>query len=363
MLYELSAPLVPCRWLLPVRRYGTIPSMRLWKTVFLLLTVSALATAGETLDIYFIDVEGGQATLIVSPTGESMLVDAGWPGFEGRDADRIVSTARQAGLRQIDYLVMTHYHTDHVGGVPAVASRMPIVHYVDHGDNTDNSRPRNKAMAEDYYKVRENGIHLIVKPGDTIPIKGLKVDVVGARGKVIDKPLPEGGAVNPLCASVERKKADTGENGKSVATIVNYGKFRFANLADLTWNIELGLACPVNKLGEVDVYLTTHHALSQSGPAAIVHAMNPRVAVMNNGYKKGNAPSAWKIINDTPRLERFWQLHYTTTPGASNVDSKYIANLQEDCDGHGLKLSAKPDGSFTVTNLRTGLTEQYGPGK
>lgn len=333
--------------------------MRPWKAIFFLLALSAAAPAGETLDIYFIDVEGGQATLIVSPSGESMLVDAGWPGFEGRDADRIVTAIREAGLRQIDYLVMTHYHTDHVGGVPTVASRIPIIHYVDHGDNTEAGRRNGNAMAEAYYTVRAKGSHMIVKPGDTIPIKGLKVDIVAARGQVIDKPLPEGGAENPLCASVERKKEDRGENGKSVAMIASYGKFRFADLADLTWNFELDLACPANKLGEVDVYLTTHHALSQSGPAAIVHAMNPRVAIMNNGYKKGNAPSAWKIISDSPRLERFWQLHYTTTPDAANTEEKYIANLKEECDGYGLKLSAKRDGSFTVTNPRTGLAEEY----
>ncbi len=364
MLYENLVPLVPCVGNPPSRGCDRIPIMRFWKAILLVLSLSALATAAETLDIYFIDVEGGQATLIVSPSGESMLVDAGWPGFGGRDAGRIVSAARKAGLNQIDYMLLTHYHTDHVGGIPAVASRMPIVRYVDHGDSTESGRPNNDALAKAYYEVRERGSHMIVRPGDTIPIKGLKVDVVAARGKLIDRPLPEGGGANPLCASVERKREDTGENGKSVAIIVNYGKFRFADLADLTWNFELDLACPVNKLGEVDAYLTTHHGLSQSGPAAIVHALNPRVAIMNNGYKKGGAPAAWKIINDSPRLERFWQLHYTTKAGdAANTDNKYIANVKEECDGYGLKLSAKPDGSFSVTNLRTGLRESYGTAK
>lgn len=336
--------------------------MRILTTVLLAVSWTSLAAGADTLDIRFIDVEGGQATLIVSPSGESILVDAGWPGFDGRDADRIAAAASKAGVSRIDYLIMTHYHTDHVGGVPQLAERIPIVNFVDHGQNTEAGRQRGEALDAAYYKVREKGNHIIVKPGDIIPIKGLKVQVVSARGKVIEDALPGAGASNPLCASVERKREDTGENGKSVGILVTHGKFRFVDLGDLTWNIELGLACPANKLGEVDVYLTSHHGLAASGPAAIVHALRPRVAILNNGVKKGGAPVAWQVVNNSPGLERFWQLHYTLAAGeANNAQDRYIANMVADGRGYGLNLSAQADGAFTLTNERTGYQETYAP--
>jgi len=318
-----------------------------------------MGASGE-LEIYFIDVEGGQATLIVSPSGESMLVDAGWPGFDGRDANRIVATAKRAGLEKIDYLVMTHYHTDHVGGVPQLAERFPIVNYVDHGQNTEVGRPRSDAMAKDYYAVREKANHIVVKPGDRIPIAGIQVDVVSARGNVLSSPLPGAGKANPLCEGVQKKAEDKGENGKSVGFLLTYGDFRFVDLADITWNIELGLACPANKIGEVDLYLTTHHALTASGPTAIVHALNPRAAVMNNGARKGGQPEAWKIVKTAPRMQAFWQLHYTVEAGeAANSPNRYIANLEEECQAHGIKVTAHSGGSFEVLNERNNYSETY----
>ena len=305
-------------------------------------------------------MEGGQATLLVAPSGESLLVDAGWPGFDGRDAERIASAARRAGLERIDYMLVTHYHRDHVGGVPPLAARIPIGHYVDHGPNTETGQPKTEALARAYYKVRDQSDHVIVKPGDRIPIQGLDVVVVAARGEVIDRPLPGAGAPNPACSAASRKAPDSSENGKSVGIVVTYGDFRFIDLGDLTWNFELSLACPVNKIGEVDVYLTTHHGLAQSGAPALVHALNPRVAIMNNGARKGCAPAAWRVVNESPRLEAFWQLHYKLGVGESaNVPDHYIANLADHGHGYGLKLSAKPDGSFTVTNERNGYTESY----
>jgi beta-lactamase superfamily II metal-dependent hydrolase len=327
-----------------------------------MLCATTLLAAPPQLDIYFIDVEGGQATLLVSPSGESMLVDAGWPGFEGRDAERIAATAKKAGLTQIDYLVMTHYHTDHVGGVPPLAERIKIVNFVDHGQNTEPSRPGGRDLNAMYYEVREKGNHIIVKPGDRIPIKGLQVDVVSARGEVLSSPLPGAGAANPLCADTPLKAEDNSENARSIGIVVTHGDFRFVDLADITWNIELALACPNNKIGEVDVYLTTHHGLTQSGPAAIVHAMNPRAAVMNNGAKKGGAPGAWQIIHDSPRMKGLWQLHYAVEAGeAANSPDQYIANLVEDGAGHSLKLSANADGSFSILNERNNYSEDYPP--
>jgi beta-lactamase superfamily II metal-dependent hydrolase len=334
--------------------------MRLLSAAITILSFALPAAAASTLDIYFIDVEGGQATLIVSPSGESMLVDAGWPGPEGRDAGRIAAAAKKAGLRQIDYMLVTHYHLDHVGGVPPLAEKLPIMHFVDHGQSTETGRPQSDQLAASYYAVRDKGKHIVVKPGDTLPIKGIKVQVVSARGDVLSKPLPNANGANALCGSVERKAEDKSENARSVGVIVTYDKFRFVDLGDLTWNTELGLACPENKIGPVDVYLTTHHGMDISGPPALVHAMRPRVAIMNNGAKKGGTPAAWQVIKESPGLEGFWQVHYSIPGGEShNVPEKYIANMTAENCGQGIKLSAQSSGAFTVTNERTGYQETY----
>lgn len=327
----------------------------------LLLCVPAFLAASDTLNIYFVDVEGGQATLIVTPAGESMLVDAGWPGFEGRDAERIARAARQAGVKQIDYMLTTHYHTDHVGGVPEVAAKIPVVHFVDHGDNTETGAGAEK-LAAAYYPLRATGKHIVVKAGDKVPLRGADVHVVCARGEVLAKPLHGAGQPNPLCATAERKKDDPSENARSIGFFLRFGKFAFVNLGDITWNTELALACPSNKIGQADLYLTTHHGLDASGAPQIVHALAPRVAIMNNGAKKGGSPAAWKVIQSSPGLKGFWQLHYTLAGGPEhNVAEQYIANMTAEGCGHGLLVSARKDGSFTVTNERNGHQETYPP--
>ena len=315
--------------------------------------------AAGSLDIYFIDVEGGQATLIVSPEGESMLVDTGWPGFEGRDAQRIAETAKQAGMKQIDYLVTTHYHTDHVGGVPQLAEQIPIIHFVDHGPTQEGSE-RAKKLYENYQEVLKEGQHLAVEPGDHVPLKGADVLVLTAAGKVINSPIEGAGAENPLCTSAERREEDKSENAQSLGFLLTFGEFRFINLGDLTWNKELDLVCPDNRVGTVDVYLTTHHGLHSSGPAAIVHALRPRVAIMNNGSKKGGIPEAWQIVKSSPGLEDFWQLHYAVMGREeNNSPERFLANLEDDHKGYWVKLSARRDGSFTVLNSRNHFEKTY----
>ena len=335
--------------------------MRTTITALLAFLLCASAGAAQTMDVYFIDVEGGQATLFVTPLGETMLVDAGFPDLGGRDADRIVSAAKLAGVKQIDYMVVTHYHADHVGGVPQLAERIPIRTFVDHGPSVE-SGPEPELLFAAYTRVLENGTHLLAKPGDWIPIQGINVQVLTAAGNEIPDPLVTPFVNNPLCAGVKRRANDFSENAQSVGMLISYGKFRMVDLGDLTWNKELGLACPVNKVGSVDVYLSTHHGLSLSGAPALVQALHPRVAIMNNGAYKGGEPEAWQTMHTSPGLEDIWQLHYALKSGqANNAPEAFIANLEEHCQGNWIKLSAEQDGQFTVTNGRNGKTKTYKP--
>lgn len=328
------------------------------RLLLLVLLAGTLVWAAKNLEIYFIDVEGGQATLIVTPAGQSLLVDAGWPGYSGRDAGRIAETAQRAGLRQIDYLLMTHYHLDHVGGIPPLVERIPVATFVDHGPNTETGKSAD-ALSAGYAKVLEKGKHLVVKPGDKIPLKGAEVVVVTARGEKIATALKGAGAANPHCAGVPRKEEDSTENGRSVGFLLTYGKFRFMDLADLTWNKELALMCPNNPIGRVDVYLVNHHGLDISNAPPLVYGLAPRVAIMPNGAKKGGAPDAIEWIRKSPGLEDLWQLHYSLPGKDANVAEQFIANPEEKCQGYGIKLVASADGSFTVTNGRTNFAKEY----
>ena len=325
----------------------------------LLVLLCGLARAAEPLEVYFIDVEGGQATLFVSPSGESMLVDTGWPDAKGRDAGRIAAAARIAGVKQIDYLVVTHYHMDHVGGVPQLAARIPIRTFVDHGPSVEHDAEANQLFAA-YASLRDKGKHLLAKPGEVIPIRGITVQILTAAGDEISSPLPGAGTPNPLCAGAKRKDADPSENARSIGMLITYGKFRIIDLGDLTWNKELGLACPDNKIGTIDVYLSTHHGLDQSSAPPLVHALHPLVAIMNNGARKGGSAEAWQTMHSSAGLEDIWQLHYALEAGKpNNAPDDFIANLEEHCQGNWIKLSAESDGHFTVTNSRNQKTKTY----
>lgn len=342
--------------------------MRILCLFIAMVWLAAVVQAGtpaesQSLRMYFVDVEGGQATLIVAPSGEAMLIDAGYPEFDGRDTRRIVETAREAGVSRIDWLVMTHYHLDHVANVPDVARHLPMRRIVDHGDNTEPPRERTQPYIDAYYKLREGAEHIVVKPGDKIPVKGLDVTVVSARGAVLDGPLPGAGAKNPACASIKPNGATPNENAMSVGFVLEYGDFRFADFADIVWDVELGLACPVDKVGPVDLYLVTHHGIAQSNCPAIVDALRPRAAIMNNGSRKGGQPAVFETLRKSPRLRALWQLHYSVHEGAGNSDEKYIANMEDPCEGRNIVVTASRDGSFTVTNQRNGYSESYGAGK
>lgn len=314
------------------------------------------------LKVYFADVEGGQATLFVTPSGESLLVDAGWPDANNRDADRIVELCKLAGVKKIDNLVITHYHDDHVGGVPQLAAKMPIGRFIDHGPNRETNNKPTEAGWDAYQKVLSSGhyAHLTVKPGDILPVKGMHVEVVSADSNVIDKPLPGAGADNPICAASILKPAEDTENDRSVGLIITFGKLRILDLGDLTWAKERLLMCPVNKLGKVDVYIVSHHGFNRSSSPALVDAIAPRVAIMDNGAVKGAEASAWEIIDHSPRLKNLWQLHTAIhNDAAHNAGEAYIANLPGPDSGHYLVLTGHSNASFAVSNSRTSQTIEY----
>jgi beta-lactamase superfamily II metal-dependent hydrolase len=327
---------------------------------FATLTAAAAAapqsTADKPLAIYVIDVEGGQATLFVTPAGESMLIDTGFPGHQDRDLNRLLATMKQAGVSRLDYLLITHYHTDHVGNAAALAAKLPIGTFVDHGETVEAD---GRQQYETYAVARKSGKHLQVKPGDKVPIAGIDVTVVSAGGQHLSGALAGAGAANPLCAGFKPKEPDPGENAQSVGTVIAFGRFRMIDLGDLTWNKEQELVCPNNLIGPVDLYLTTHHGVAQSNAPVIVQAIKPHVAVMNNGAKKGGSPEAWQIVHDSPGLEDLWQLHYAVDGGKDhNVGEQFIANVDEST-AYNITISVNADGRFTVTNTRNGLKKTY----
>jgi beta-lactamase superfamily II metal-dependent hydrolase len=333
--------------------------MRILPASCLLLAAGLLPA--QTLHIFAIDVEGGKSTLYVSPSGESMLVDTGYAGHDNRDANRIVAAATAAGLKRIDYLVITHYHGDHAGGVPQLTARIPIGRIYDRGDDIETTNPKTQAVFAPYAQLREKYPHQTVKPGDTIPIKSLQVTVVAASGYSIAKPLPGAGQANPLCADYQPLPSDPGENARSIGMIITFGNLRISDLGDLSWNKEHKLACPVNKLGPVDLYMTTHHGTATSGSPQIVEALHPRVAIMNNGADKGGSVKAWTTIEKSPDLEDLWQLHYSNEGGKEhNVGEKFIANASATNDkGYAIEVIARPDSSFTVKNDRNQFEKTY----
>ena len=316
----------------------------------------------KALQIYFVDVEGGQATLFVTSAGKSLLVDTGWPGFNGRDADRIAAAVKKAGSNKIDYVLISHYHVDHVGGVPQLIDRVPVGTFIDHGENREPAPGPTRDGFETYQKVLASGKykHIVAKPGDTIPLAGVKATILSADGAVIARPFPGARQQNPACASAEKYPADQTENARSVGMLVEFGKLRILDLADLTHDKEMKLMCPVNKLGKIDIYIVSHHGTDQSGSPALVHGIDPRVAIMDNGAKKGGAASVWDIIKKSPHLEDLWQVHYAEAGGAEhNVPAEFIANPEGSEDGAYLQLKANSDGSFSVFNSRTGQTKNY----
>jgi competence protein ComEC len=337
----------------------TCSAMKLLLTAALLFATVAPSRAAKHLEIYCIDVEGGQATLMVAPSGESLLVDTGWGGFNRRDAERIAAAAKAAGVKRIDYLVITHFHTDHVGGVAQLSEKLPIRNFVDHGSSVETGGGAD-VLFKQYAAHREKGKHIQVKPGDTIPIKELDVRVVSAGGQTLGAPLPGAGKPNADCASFQRARDNQTEDAQSVGIVVQHGSFRLADFGDLPWNQEYELACPNDKLGPVDLFIASTHGAAASNSPQLLRAIAPRVTIIENSAKKGGQPPVLKTLKETPGLQEVWQLHYSVAAGKDlNTADPYIANLDEICEGKWLKVTAQKDGSFTIENTRNKHQKTY----
>jgi beta-lactamase superfamily II metal-dependent hydrolase len=335
--------------------------MKIALALFLAAAWSSTMRAAKPLAVYDVDVEGGKCVLLVAPSGESMLIDVGWPGYNGRDTDRIVAALKAAGLKQVDYLVITHYDIDHLGDVPLLLSKFPVKHIVDHGPmEASGKTPSDRYQA--YAALRDRMDHITVKPGDQIPIKGVHVLVVTAARQRIEKPLKGAGAPNPICATTPAKPeipSDV-EDNMSIGLLVTQGKFRMLDLADLESAYDYRLLCPANPIGSVDVYQVSIHGQDKGVSPVLAQALGARVAIMGNGARKGGAPQTWETLRGASGLEDIWQVHYSIAGGKEhNPPDDYIANLAGFDEAHWIKLSARSDGTFSVTNGRNGFTKTY----
>ena len=343
--------------------------------------------AGRTFDMYVVDVEGGNATLFASPSGESLLMDTGNGGAAAtRDADRIMAAVKDAGLSRIDHLITTHWHGDHFGAMAELAGRIPIRHYIDHGPSVQ-SQPASDVFLKDVYPgLYAKAKHTVAKPGDRIAIADLDWRIVTSGGEAIKTPLPGAGAPNPFCAEHKPQDPDPTENAQSVGSVVTFGQFRAVHLGDLTWNKEFDLMCPANRVGTADVFFVTHHGQPVSNAPVVVHALRARVMVMNNGTRKGGQPAAMQVLHSAPGLEDLWQIHFSLLSGQEyTVPGLFIANAVDDQKdvmpvapltppqpgasvapppvhngaAYWIKVSARRDGSFVVTNARNGFSKLY----
>ncbi len=327
--------------------------------LFIFLIFSSALFAARNLDIYVIDTEGGKALLLISPTGQSILVDAGFPGFNDRDAIRIEEAARAAGVKKFDFLIVTHYDLDHVNNVPATVARVPAAVFMDHGDAVAKDPGTAKAVSA-YLEAAAETRRVVLKPGDKIPIKGLDVLVVTSAGNAIKSPVKGAGSPNPFCAGAPPKsQPDNSENAQSVGLLYTFGKFRMLDLGDLTWNKELELMCPSNPIGAVDLFMVSHHGYDASNSPALIHALHPKVTIMNNGARKTGSPAVLKTIKTSPGLQAAYQLHWSENAPADNPPDEFIANLRDSPDGKWIKVSVERNGHFTVTNSRTGQSKNY----
>jgi len=358
--------------------------------VSLAAPVLAQNRAAKPLDIYVIDVEGGNATLFVTPSGETVLIDTGNGGAQAaRDAARIMEAAKDAGVTKIDHLIFTHWHGDHFGGLAELAKQIPIARFYDHGPNVQATPATDEFFKTVYEPLTAKAMHTVVKPGDSIPVKDLTWRVVAAAGNVMKTNLPGAGRANSYCAESKPQDPDPTENAQSVSSYITFGKFRIVHMGDLTYNKELDLMCPNNRLGTTDVFIVSHHGQAISNSPALVYALHPRAAIINNGTRKGGQPDAMRVLFSSPGLEDLWQMHFSLLSGQEyTVPGAFIANQIDQPDtalpiaawmpppqgqqappapvhngkSYYFKIAAQQDGTFTITNMRNNFSKTYRPG-
>jgi competence protein ComEC len=338
----------------------------------LLATAATLSVAPpKTLTIYFIDVEGGQSTLVVGPSGESLLIDAGFPGdgtfqstpgdpARARDANRILAAANDAGITAIDHLLITHFHADHAGGVAELSKLIPIHQFIDHGsvpDKAEENVAGTLAMFQTYAEARAHGDHIQPQPGDLLKIKDFNAVIVSSAERTLTKPLPGAGEKNRACEPDGLPAQEPTENPRSTGVLVTHGQFKFLDVGDLSGAPLSALACPRSLVGPVDVYLVAHHGGVDAADQATLAAFRPRVAIVNNGETKGGAPETLGMLRIAAGVDT-WQLHRSTNTGAMNVDADHIANLDR-TTAFWLKVVSDGTSTFKVTNARTRYSSTY----
>ena len=344
--------------------------------VLLLLgaTFPAAQTRSKTLEIYVLDVEGGNATLFVTPSGEAVLIDTGNGGpAAGRDAGRIMAAVKDAGITKIDALITSHWHGDHMGAMAELSARIPIRHYLDHGANVQPAAAVDDFLQKTYPTLVGQARHTVVAAGGVLPLTGVEWRFVTSARETVKGALPGAGAANPHCEGftphtvnpVSGQPLGNTEDEHSVGSHITFGRFRAMYLADFPWNKEFELMCPTNRIGTLDMLLVSRHGQHSSNSRALVHALRPRVGVINNGIRKGGQPETMRVLHSSPGLEDLWQLHVAQLSGAEfGIPGLFIANIEVDPQhdpAYWIRISAQPDGTFTVTNSRNGFTKTYSP--
>jgi competence protein ComEC len=341
--------------------------MKLIRRILLVCSATLLPVAvcsvADTLEISVVDTEGGKAMVLLTPAGESMLVDAGFPSGNDRDTKRIVAAAEAFNIKQFDYILVTHYDGDHVANIASVDAKIPARVFLDRGPlrpgEGEGGIQRNITS---YLKCIGERKRVTLKPGDELPLKGLKVTVLTAGNEVIKKPLPGGGKPNEFAATAP--KPDIGlqdENAQCIGLLYEFGKFRMVDFADLLQTQEFALMMPDNPIGTVDLFMVSHHGSFRSNNQVLVHALHPKVAIMNNGARKGGDPVTFDTLKASPGLLDLWQLHTSVSARDKNAPAEFIANAQEPCEGKAIRVSVQRDGTFTVTNTRNQFSKTYKP--
>jgi competence protein ComEC len=382
------------------------------KSILALLAGAAIVAplpvlaADDALQMVAIDVEGGGGTLFVTPHGKSVLIDTANPDRgEHPNSENIEKTARMLGLKKIDYLITTHYHSDHIGGLEDVLKRIPIGTFIDHGPNRElpgtqgpggmigpdwrtvgpDGKPRPGRGGEipapptvipppgstaagyaHYVSLIGKSPHRVVKPGDHLDVDGMQILFVDADGVPLAKPLPGAGEKPASCAAMQPMDPNGGEeNSRSTSSLITYGKAKIAAFGDLTWNSEMKLFCPVDKVGKVDVLLASHHGLQFSNSPAQVESLQPKIVIVGNAIGKGDDPDRIKSYMANPRFQGMWHLHVSRGHDDLDGDTNMIANPDHDQakdKTYNLRLRIQKNGNITVINERNGYNKTYKAG-